>query len=195
MRSYPLLNLRSHRMKFESQNYTIEVIDEQAYACGSSSNLHTYSQEYNLEPKYRPSSSYGVKCVQSDANCIVLASGGASAITEQSVIFRDSVFWILIGDQLVCFALPTLELLWNKKIDSATGFELFLSPDGKGLLIHGELEISKVTFEGETIWNTSGKDIFTEEFFVYEKHIEATDFNGEKYHIKIDDGVNTLIKV
>ena len=40
-----------------------------------------------------------------------------------------------------------------------------------------------------------GKDIFTEDFSVYEKHIEATDFNGEKYHIKIKDGDNTLIKV
>lgn len=72
---------------------------------------------------------------------------------------------------------------------------MFFSPDGKGLLIHGELEISKVSFEGEVIWNTSGKDIFTEEFSVYKKHIEATDFNGEKYHIKVEDGDNTLIKV
>ena len=182
-------------MKFESQGYTIEVSDERAYVCGSSDNSRSYLNEYNLEPEYQPSSSYGIKCVESGANCIIQAGGGASAITKQSLVFGDSVFWILVGDQLVCFSLPTLEPLWNKTIDSATGFELFLSPDGKGLIIHGELEISKVTFEGEIIWNTSGKDIFTEDFSVYEKHIEATDFNGEKYHIKIKDGDNTLIKV
>ena len=181
-------------MIFESHDYAVEVFDERAYVCGDSSNSRSYSKEYNLAPEYRPSSSYGIKCVNSGANCIIQAGGGASAITKHSLVFGDSTFWILVGDQLVCLSLPTLTLLWNKTIDSATGFELFLSPDGKGLLIHGELEISKVTFEGVVIWSTSGKDIFTEDFIVHEKHIEATDFNGEKYHIKIEDGDNTLIK-
>jgi len=181
-------------MKFESTNYTIEVKDESEYTFGSSENLHSYTNEYNLDPEYQSSSSYGIVCPQSDTSCIVQAGGGASKITGQSVVFGDSMFWILVGDQLVCFSLPTLELIWNRTIDSATGFQLYLSPDGEGLLIHGELDISKVTFDGKVIWSTSGRDIFSEEFSVYETHIEATDFNGEKYHINISDGANSLIK-
>jgi len=182
-------------MKFKSKDYTIEVLSDPTYVCGSADNLSTYQKEYDLEPVYRPSSSYGISCFENETNCIVQAGGGASAITQHSLVFGESVFWLLVGDQLACFSIPSLELLWNKTADSATGFELFLSPDGKGLLIHGELEISKVTFEGKVIWNTSGKDIFTEEFSVYEKHIEATDFNGEKYRIEIEDGKNALIDI
>jgi len=114
---------------------------------------------------------------------------------RETYVIYDSKFYLGIGDQLVCLSLPSLEILWNKKIDGATCFGVFISPDGHGILIHGELDISKITFTGEIIWTTSGKEIFTEGFTINEGYIVAVDFNNEKYRINITDGTNTLVKV
>jgi hypothetical protein len=179
-------------MKFESKNYTVIVVDESEYIGDSNKKEHSYTNEYNLAPDVQPSSSYVIKCAQSGASCIVHTGGGASVVSNRSAILRGSSLLILVGDQIVCLTLPTLEKSWSKTIDSATAFQVYLSPDGEGLLIHGEIDISKISFEGEVIWSTSGKDIFSEGFTVYDDYVEAVDFNGDRYSISIKDGTNTL---
>jgi hypothetical protein len=115
-------------------------------------------------------------------------------LAERTAVIRDSKAWVGIGDQLVCLSLPSLEIKWHQKIDDATCFGLYVSPDGMGLLVHGELIISKVTFSGGLIWSTSGKDIFTEGFSVNGDYIKAVDFNNERYRIEIANGQNILVK-
>lgn len=178
-------------MNFESKNYLITIKQEHNYTPISNDNIGTYSKEYNLDPDYRASSVYGVNC--EDFNCVLLAGGGASVVTPQSAVIYGSKVFVGIGDQLVCLSLPSLEIMWHKKMDGATCIGLYVSPDGLGLLIHGELDISKVTFSGELIWSSSGKDIFTEGFTVHEDHIEAIDFNNEKYRIEIPNGQSKLV--
>ncbi|MFT6188788.1 MAG: hypothetical protein ACJAW8_000606 [Oleispira sp.] len=179
-------------MIFESNSYSLTIIEEQSYTLNSCDNVRSYSKEYVLDPEERASSIYGINCGE-HSNCVLLASGGASAITDQSAVIHDSKVWIGIGDQLVCLSLPLLEIMWHQKIDDITCFGVYASPDGLGLLVHGELIISKVDFLGELIWSTSGKDIFTEGFTVFEDYVEAIDFNNEKYRIEISNGKNELV--
>ena len=173
-------------MIFKADDISVRIIQE------SIDNVNIYSKEYNLDPENQASSIYGLNCNDS-SNCIILAGGGASGVSEQSAIVQDSKLWIGIGDQLVCLSLPNFEMLWHLQVDWATCFGLYLSPDGLGLLIHGELTISKVTFSGEVLWSIGGKDIFTEGFEIHKDYIEAIDFNHEKYHIEIDNGNSELL--
>ena len=179
-------------MIFEEGNISLNIIQEPAYTLGSTDNLRSYSIEYNLEPEYQASTIYGLDC-GSQCTCVLLAGGGASALTSRSAIIQDSKVWIGIGDQLVCLSLPNFKMLWHVKIDEATCFGIYLSPDGEGLLVHGELSISKCTFSGGILWSTSGKDIFSEGFSIYQEHIETIDFNNEIYRIEIKNGDSKLV--
>ncbi len=174
-------------MKFEKGNHSINITQKDYHASESSDYLQAYSRVYDLEPKHQPSSIYAVAC-DDQSNCLILAGGGSTGVSKQSAILQNSNTWIGIGDQLVCLSLPNLQLLWNKQIDEATCFGVYLSPDGLGILVHGEISVSKVSFSGKTLWSSAGKDILTEGFQVYDKHIEVIDFNKEKYQIDIESG-------
>jgi hypothetical protein len=109
------------------------------------------------------------------------------------LIIHDSRVWVGIGDQLACLSLPKLEMLWHLKIDDATCFGVYLSPDNLGLIIHGELSVSKITFLGGLLWSVSGKDIFTGGFEIQKEYIEAVDFNNEKYRIELENVNSKLV--
>jgi hypothetical protein len=179
-------------MIFESDNVSLTIIDEPTYTCGSDDNLRSYLNEYNLEPEYLSSSIYGLSTADGK-NCVILANGGPSRVSEYSAIMYESKVWVGIGDQLVCLSLPSLDMLWNLKVDDASCFGIYISPDGSGLLIHGELDISKVSFSGEILWSSGGKDIFTGDFNIYKEYVEAVDFNNEKYHIDLESGTSKLV--
>ena len=150
-------------MNFESDNHMLDIV-QIPFSLDSNYDLGSYAQEYNLEPDYKASSIYEITSRISNRNCVILAGGGASSVSIDTAIIKDSKCWIGIGDQLVCLSLPSLAMLWHKTIDGATCFGVFKSPDGEGLLIHGELDITKITFDGDILWSTSGKDIFSEGF-------------------------------
>ena len=179
-------------MIFESENISLKITQEPYFTLGSSDNLRSYSREYDLDPDYRASSIYGLVSDDSN-NCVILAGGGSSGVSKQSAIIHESKVWVCIGDQLVCLSLPSLEMLWHLKVDDATCFGVYLSPDGIGLIVYGELLISKITFSGEFLWCSGGKDIFTEGFEIHNEYIEAIDFNNEKYCIEIENGKSKLV--
>ena len=47
--------------------------------------------------------------------------------------------------------------------------------------------------DGNILWSTSAKDIFTEGFRLGDDNVEATDFNNEIYLINIDNGESTIV--
>lgn len=182
-------------MEFQSQKFTLRLIDEKLYTPGSSDNHRMYSREYHLgDPQYKPSVCYGVTCEPGNADCVIIVQGGATAVNSGSVIMGEEACWIAIGECVVSLALPSLEKKWHQRPGHEfTCFELFFSPDKKGILVHGELQISKITFDGDLVWSASGKDIFTGDFLVKQNHIIVSDFNDEIYHINIEDGDIVLI--
>jgi hypothetical protein len=182
-------------MIFTSPHYKLTIETFSVLAPDFSKNTCQYNKKYELQdPRFRPSIGYGLTCHPGNETCMVLAGGGGGALTTQSIIICDSICWLAIGDQVVCFGLPTLEMNWHRKCDDTTCFEIFLSPDEEGLVVHGELEVSKISFGGDCIWSVSGKDIFTGGFWVHQNHIEAIDFNEEKYSINLKTGSITLIE-
>ena len=170
-------------MRWTRGRYEIEMTDEPGYSFGSADNAHSYGYEFVLESEYRPSSKHGLRCVRDGKPCgsaVLGASGGGTGIHEHSCVVLLDRCLVAVGDRVAALSLSDLRLLWQAKADDATCFGLHVTPDEQHVVVHGELEISKLTLDGQKEWAFSGKDIFTGACTIREDAIVVEDFNAEK---------------
>jgi hypothetical protein len=175
------------------KEYKIEIINDSSYTLGSADNLNQYDFIYpESESKNdNPVSKHGIRIFKNEIeykSALIVGFGGATGINDNSVLFDNDRLFICCTDTVFCLTIPELELKWYKQLDTATCFQIFKIPDG--LIIHGELEITKVENDGNIVWKQSGKDIFVSDsenaFVINKDHILTTDWNGEKYRIDFD---------
>ena len=177
---------------FSTDKHELELIDEPLYTPGSADNVRSYSREYKLtDAETRPSSRHGL--ILRDGNtparsCILLAGGGATGLHEHSAVTLDDTCFVAVGDTLCSLALPSLDLLWHRQVDTATCFGVYHSAKHNCLISHGELEIARLSLAGEVAWCSGGADIFSEGFELHPDYIEAVDSNGTVYRIDIATG-------
>jgi len=184
-------------VELESGSFAVTLLDDPTYTPGSADNGRRYDSEYCLVEEYRPVSQYGLVCNQSEGvthSCILLAGGGASRVHEHSAVIVSGSCFVGVGDMLCALSLPTLNLRWATKVDTATCFGVYYCPQHDCLLSHGELEIARVNLSGQIVWSASGKDIFSEGFRMAGDHVEAIDFNHEVYRIDIATGHSELCR-
>jgi hypothetical protein len=182
-------------VELESGGFTLTLLDDATYEPGSADNLRQYDREYSFVQEYRPVSKHGLICRQPDGttrSCILLAVS-ATRIHEHSAVVTNDACFVGVGGMLCSLSLPTLDLRWATKVDTATCFGVYFCPQHECLLTHGELEIARVCLSGEIVWATSGKDIFSEGFRILGDYIEAVDFNHEVYRIDIVTGRSKII--
>jgi hypothetical protein len=176
--------------------YILTLHDDPLYTAGSADNVERYDREYCFSKENRASSKCGMICQRPDGttdSCILLGGGGASGVHDHSaVVVKDSCF-VGVGDMLCALFLPTLDLRWATKVDWATCFGVYYSPQHDCLLSHGELEIARVSLGGQIIWSAGGMDIFTEGFHVVGDYVEALDFNRTVYRIDIATGRSAIV--
>ncbi len=171
-------------MQFKNDTFEIEILD-------IDQTLPEYDKTYVLGEKLFNNTGYGIAAKDATGQqntCLLSVSGGRTRFHPNSIVLLDKQIFIAIGNWVCCLELSSLELLWHKKVDTATSFGIYLSPDNDGIIFHGEVDITKMDFEGNSLWSVSGKDIFTEGFSLHENCIEVIDFNNEKYRINLDDG-------
>ena len=178
-------------MQFRSGSFALTLLDEPTYSLGSSDNLRNYDRQFCFADEYRPSSICAVVCNEQDKeehSCILLASGGRTAVHEHSAVIVNRSAFVAVGDRVCSLSLPSLDLHWATRVDSATCFGIHYSPKFNCLVSHGELEIARLSLDGEIIWTVGGRDIFSESFRLFGELIEAVDFNREVYRIDIANG-------
>ncbi len=124
-------------------------------------------------------------------SCILLAGGGASGLHQHSAVCTGDASFVAVGDTLCSLELPSLDLLWHRRVDAATCFGVYHSTKYGCLISHGELEIARVSLSGEVVWSVGGADIFSEGFQLHTDSIEAVDFNRKVYRIDIETGAAT----
>ena len=184
------------QMEYISKNYTVSLINESDYSLNSVDNIRSYSIEYLFDDHQHNTSKHGLSVrdeLGNNHDCILIAGGGASGVHENSLVVVDDRCFVAVGDHIVALSLPNLDKLWAKKLDEATCFGVYYMKNIDCLIIHGELEISRVSIDGIIYWSSSGKDIFTEGIELFEDHVEAVDFNMEKYSINIESGKSEII--
>jgi hypothetical protein len=123
-------------------------------------------------------------------SAIIGARGGGSGIHETSHILKWDRIVICCSDTVFCLSIPDLYLLWKTKCDMATCFGIVKYKED--YIIHGEVEITRLSNDGKIIWQQSGADIFTslnsekEDFVITDDYILATDWDNRKYKFDFD---------
>ncbi|MBB6110356.1 hypothetical protein SAMN05421821_106164 [Mucilaginibacter lappiensis] len=126
-------------------------------------------------------------------SALIGASGGGTAIHATGMIVEPEKLVICCSDSVFCMAIPTLLLQWKTKGDFATCFEVFKYKSD--YIVHGEVEISRLSTDGDIIWQQSGADIFVTldsneaEFIITDDYILATDWENRKYKFDFDGNV------
>lgn len=168
-------------------SFRVEITNEPTYSFGSTDNDRCYEHEHLLGcSRHHVTSRHAIRCFKDDqevGSTILGAGGGASGVHSRSVVVVDDRCFVAVGPFAVALQLPSLTLLWSSEVDSATCFGLYVSSDGKALLSHGELEVARVSFGGEILWQASGADIFSEGLVVDHGVVRVVDFNGRSYVI------------
>jgi len=75
------------------------------------------------------------------------------------------------------------------QVDSATCFGVYYQGHHHALISHGELEIARISEDGQLLWSASGADVFSEGFSLLPHFIEVVDFNGQTYRFQYEHGL------
>ncbi len=166
-------------------DYEIELFNDESYTIGSADNINNYDFEYSGGKG--STVKHGVLLKQ-DGNVIksaILCGGkGQTSIHFNSAIVFDDMLIVCVSNKVFCLYLPSLKLRWEKEFDEVACFQIFKTSES--YLIHGELSITRIDFDGKIIWSFSGKDIFVSkdghnEVKLTSRGIEITDWNETKY--------------
>ena len=182
------------------EKYKIEIYSDETYENGSADNINNYDFEYlEVEDKYN-STFVGVKIYENEElkrSTIIGSEGGNTGINENSKIIEQNRILICCADKIFCLSFPELNLVWKTKSDEMSCFEIFKKDDY--YIVHGELEITKLNYNGKILWQKSGADIFTtvsgkNDFELTEKYIIATDWENRIYKFDYDGNEFTDMK-
>lgn len=165
----------------------ITLRNEPSYTFGSVDNDRSYPNEWLIEQEYRPSSIHGV-FLDDKPFAVIGAGGGGTGIHDHSLLLLEESAYIAVGDQIIAIDLKEEKMKWNLQIDDATCFGLYFSKKHNVMISHGELCISRFDSEGRVLWQSGGRDIFTEGFSLLDNCIHAIDFDGKDYQFNYEDG-------
>lgn len=141
--------------EYHSGPFVLTLLDDPKYSPGSADNLLHYGREYSFAGEYQPNSKYGVSCQGPDGSthwCILLAAAGTTRVNSRSAVIVAEHCFVAIGETICSLTLPELELLWARKVDSATCFGVYYLPSHNCLISHGELEIAHLSLAGDVVW-------------------------------------------
>lgn len=176
-------------MNIQYLSYTIALFNDDDYIPDSADNANRYQFVYFEDNGFRPPSKHGIRVSENGveiSSAILFGEHGATTIHGRSYLIKQNVLFICCGDSVYALDLPTLDLKWKKQLDMATCFGLYDFNDA--IIVHGEVEISKITLDGEVNWQFSGRDIFVnlngESILKIENStIIAVDFEGYRYKL------------
>lgn len=183
-------------LSFHVGDFEVTVQNDVTLRQNSRDNQDLYDKEYLFGE--HPTSKHGVTVNfrgKKVSSCVLVGGGGPSAVHENSALIHECSCIIGVGKYVCSLSVPSLELEWQRQVDDATCFGVYKLPKRENFISHGELEIACLSYSGEILWHTGGKDIFTGDLIVTEDYIEAVDFNGERYRINAADGTSEIIAV
>ena len=140
--------------------YQIDFFRDETFEEGSDGNTNRYDIEHFGKSEYVFPTMVGIKIFKDDIllkSAIIGSIGGGTGIHKTSIVCEHNRVLICCADSVFCLSVPSLELLWRTKADTATCFEIYKYQDS--YIIHGELEISRLDEDGRIIWQQGGADI------------------------------------
>ncbi|QOG03947.1 hypothetical protein [Flavobacterium sp. MDT1-60] len=183
-------------MKQQYKSFEIEVRDEPNYIFNSVKNLRQYNKFFFHEDYYQENfnttSKHAIIIKEFEteiSNAIIGEIGGATGVYDNSFIIENDKIWICVCNKIYCLEIPSLELIWQKEFDHFTNLSIYKLE--KDFVLHGELEILRITREGEIVWRFGGRDIWINpegktEFNIEDNVIRLFDFESNEYVLDFD---------
>jgi hypothetical protein len=171
--------------------YKVSLIDEPAYNQNSLDTVRGYRSELCRPDADESCCAHGViagDIISPETSTIILGTGGATGVHENSIAHTENICFIAAGDSVFALEVPSLKMLWCKKVDLSSCFGVFWVEKQGCLITWGEIFVCRFSMDGNKIWKTSGADIFTQRFELAGDAIEVIDFNNDKYRINIRNG-------
>ncbi|MFY0673892.1 MAG: hypothetical protein JXQ87_10825 [Bacteroidia bacterium] len=173
-------------------DFQIKLFDENDYKLDSEDNWISYDKTFLNEDDYSPTSLIGIQLARDTVilkSFLIGASGGGTGLHKHSFTVNGSLLSICCSNSVFCFDLPKLNLNWVTKADGATCFGIYSYKDN--FIVHGELQVTRLSNQGKILWQQSGKDIFTTVegdtvFTINEEHILVKDWENNVYKIGFD---------
>lgn len=170
-------------------DFKIIIRDDHQYSPDS---IVSYSHIYTESSDYRPNSNYAILVYKKDklfSSAIIIETGGATIIHDKSFLVKNDTMFICCGNMVYALKLPNLSLKWKEKLDDATCFGI--CEFHGDLVVHGEVEISRLGLNGKIKWQFSARDIFVtldgrNAFEIIGDTINLLDFEGYEYHLDSD---------
>lgn len=182
------------------KDYTIEIFDDSHYKENSTDNPHKYDIIYGDSSEFSFTSLHGIKIYDVEGNllkCVGVANtGGATSINKNSFVIKNNLLLICCCDSIFCLSVPNLKLQWQKTADYITCFEIFKCEND--YIIRGEVDIIRITDNGDILWKFSGKDIFVtqsgvNDFFIKDDFVFVKDWEENEYKIDCKTGDGNII--
>lgn len=179
-------------MEYKIGIYRIEVKNEP----GSEEALFdSYFSSYSnvVEEGSMVSTRIGIKVFQGKellSNSLLIGNEGATGIHKTSQVIGEDKIVICCSSSVFSLSIPDLKLNWKIKSDSVACFEIFKIVGG--FIVHGELDITRLSDDGKIVWSKSGGDIFMtyesekDDFKIVDGLIYATDWENRKYVFDLD---------
>lgn len=80
----------------------------------------------------------------------------ATGMHANSALVLENRLYLTVGPFLACYLLDSLQVAWNVKVEMFTCLGIYYQPAQHALIVHGELEISRVSESGELLWKRHG---------------------------------------
>jgi len=178
-------------MKIQTKQYIIKIENLPNYTLNSQDNIQEFKLQYfngsQNEDRFYPTSKHGIRIFENDEeinSAIICEVGGATGIHTNSFLIEEDNILICCCDKVYSLKIPDLSINWAKRLDPATCFGIYKF---KGdLIIHGELQISRIDFQGNQKWKFGARDIFVtpdgeESFKIVGEIIKLKDWEGYEY--------------
>jgi hypothetical protein len=167
----------------------VELWQDPTYTPGSAGNVHRYDREVALSAHREQATGVEVRVDGVPvSSAVLLCEAGCPGMTDGRALLREKTLFVCMRDHVAALALPSLEVLWMTDVDDACVFDIDEIPGADALLVHGELDITRLGLDGRIHWQRGGADIFTGGCWIKGDAVVAVDWLGAEYRWRLEDG-------
>lgn len=172
----------------------VELWQDPAYTPGSAGDVRRYDREIALSAHRGQATGVEVRVHgETAATAVLLCDAGCPGMTEGRALLRDETLFVCMRDHVAALALPALEVRWTTDVDDACVFDIGEIPGADALLVHGELNVTRLGPDGRIHWQRGGADIFTGGCWIEGDAVVAVDWLGAEYRWRLEDGAEISV--
>ncbi|MDY0217187.1 MAG: hypothetical protein RBS19_09545 [Bacteroidales bacterium] len=196
MKTDQTINFDTQKLTVSNDRWTVVLWFESRYAENKIIETKSYTKTIDLNETGELSSLLAIEITNNrgdTTSCLITGIDGGSYLyiaddknKSQSVKLLSDNLILSLGFTFFSFSIDKQEIEWKLRPDMAEVFEFYDLHDD--YLLRGELEIHRITRNGNVKWSYGGRDIWVNIDGKKEVHIEndkiiLTDFEGNVYVI------------